>query len=105
MAAPAPLFGVLIALFVLAFVKNALGLVGMTPEQQDVVTGAVLVGTLIIFGASRNVGETRSWFHAAPHQPARGAEQSISMAASLQATRPNIWIAANWSSSAVRTRR
>jgi len=49
-------------LFVLAFVKNALGLVGMTPEQQDIVTGAVLVGTLIIFGASRNVGEARSWF-------------------------------------------
>jgi hypothetical protein len=39
-----------------------LGLVGMTPEQQDIVTGAVLVGTLIIFGASRNVGEARSWF-------------------------------------------
>jgi hypothetical protein len=33
----------------------------MTPEQQDIVTGAVLVGTLIIFGA-RNVGEARSWF-------------------------------------------
>jgi rhamnose transport system permease protein len=56
------LVGVLIALFVLAFVKNALGLVGMTPEQQDIVTGAVLVGTLIIFGASRNVGEARGWF-------------------------------------------
>jgi len=56
------LVGVLIALFVLAFVKNALGLVGMTPEQQDIVTGAVLVGTLIIFGTSRNVGEARRWF-------------------------------------------
>jgi rhamnose transport system permease protein len=56
------LVGVLIALFVLVFVKNALGLVGMTPEQQDIVTGAVLVGTLIIFGASRNVGEARGWF-------------------------------------------
>jgi hypothetical protein len=32
------------------------------PEQQDIVTGAVLVGTLIIFRASRNVGEARSWF-------------------------------------------
>jgi rhamnose transport system permease protein len=51
-----------IARFVLAFVKNALGLVGMTSEQQDIVTGAVLVGTLIIFGASRNVGEARGWF-------------------------------------------
>jgi ribose/xylose/arabinose/galactoside ABC-type transport system permease subunit len=49
-------------LFVLAFVKNALGLVAMTPEQQDIVTGAVLVGTLIIFGASRNVDQARSWF-------------------------------------------
>jgi hypothetical protein len=29
---------------------------------QDIVTGTVLVGTLIIFGASRNVGEARSWF-------------------------------------------
>lgn len=56
------LVGVLIALFVLAFVKNAWGLVGMTPEQQDIVTGAVLVGTLIIFGASRNLGKARSWF-------------------------------------------
>jgi rhamnose transport system permease protein len=51
-----------IALFAPAFVKNAVGLVGMTPEQQDIVTGAVLVGTLIIFGASRNVGEARGWF-------------------------------------------
>ena len=34
----------------------------MTPEQQDIVTGAVLVGTLIIFGASRNVDQARSWF-------------------------------------------
>ena len=53
--------GILIALLVLVFVKNALGLVGMTPEQQDIVTGALLVGTLIIFGASRNVGEARGW--------------------------------------------
>lgn len=49
------LVGVLLALFVLAFVKNTLGLIGITPEQQDIVTGAVLVGTLIVFGASRNL--------------------------------------------------
>lgn len=55
------LIGVLVALFVLAFVKNALGLVGMTPEQQDIVTGAVLVGTLVIFGASRNLSGLRDW--------------------------------------------
>jgi rhamnose transport system permease protein len=43
--------GVLIALLVLAFVQNALGLAGVTPEQQQIVTGAVLVLTLIVFGA------------------------------------------------------
>ncbi len=44
--------GVLIALFVLAFVQNALGLAGVTPEGQQIVTGAVLIVTLIVFGAS-----------------------------------------------------
>ncbi len=44
--------GVLIALLVLAFVQNALGLAGVTPEEQQIVTGAVLIVTLIIFGAS-----------------------------------------------------
>jgi len=43
--------GVLVALLVLAFVQNALGLAGMTPEQQEIVTGAVLVVTLVLFGA------------------------------------------------------
>jgi rhamnose transport system permease protein len=43
--------GVLIALLVLAFVQNALGLAGVTPEQQQIVSGAVLVLTLIVFGA------------------------------------------------------
>jgi rhamnose transport system permease protein len=44
--------GVLIALLVLAFVQNALGLAGVTPEEQQIVTGAVLIVTLIVFGAS-----------------------------------------------------
>jgi rhamnose transport system permease protein len=44
--------GVLIALLVLAFVQNALGLAGVTPEEQQIVTGSVLVATLIVFGAS-----------------------------------------------------
>ncbi|UVK38868.1 ABC transporter permease [Mesorhizobium sp. AR10] len=53
------LFGVLVALLVLAFVKNILGLIGMTPEQQDIVTGAVLVGTLVVFGGIRNLNDLR----------------------------------------------
>ena len=43
----------------LAFVKNTLGLIGMTPEQQDIVTGAVLVGTLVVFGGIRNLNDLR----------------------------------------------
>jgi len=38
-------------LLVLAFVQNALGLAGVTPEDQQIVTGAVLVVTLIAFGS------------------------------------------------------
>jgi rhamnose transport system permease protein len=56
------LIGVLFALFVLAFVKNVLGLIGMTPEQQDIVTGAVLVGTLVVFGAWRNYRDIKMFF-------------------------------------------
>jgi rhamnose transport system permease protein len=44
--------GVFIALLVLAFVQNALGLAGVTPEEQQIVTGSVLIATLIVFGAS-----------------------------------------------------
>jgi rhamnose transport system permease protein len=44
--------GVLIALLVLAFVQNALGLAGVTPEEQKMVTGSVLIATLIVFGAA-----------------------------------------------------
>ena len=46
------LVGVLIAVLVLAFVRNALGLAAVTPEAQQVVTGAVLVTTLIVFGSA-----------------------------------------------------
>jgi rhamnose transport system permease protein len=42
--------GVLIALLVLAFVQNALGLAGVTPEGQKIVIGSVLIVTLIVFG-------------------------------------------------------
>jgi rhamnose transport system permease protein len=48
--------GVLIGLLVLAFVQNALGLAGVTPEEQQIVTGAVLIFTLIVFGASEMAG-------------------------------------------------
>jgi rhamnose transport system permease protein len=51
--------GVLIALLVLAFVQNALGLAGVTPEEQQIVTGAVLIVTLIVFGASDIIKKTR----------------------------------------------
>lgn len=44
--------GVLIALLVLAFVQNALGLAGVTPEEQKIVTGSVLIVTLIVFGGA-----------------------------------------------------
>jgi rhamnose transport system permease protein len=44
--------GVLVALLVLAFVQNALGLAGTKPEEQQIVTGAVLIVTLVVFGAS-----------------------------------------------------
>ena len=43
--------GVLLALLVLAFVQNALGLAGVTPEEQQIVTGAVLIVTLMVFGS------------------------------------------------------
>jgi rhamnose transport system permease protein len=44
--------GVFFAILVLAFVQNALGLAGVTPEQQQIVTGAVLVATLIVVSGS-----------------------------------------------------
>jgi rhamnose transport system permease protein len=45
--------GVLMAVFVLAFVQNALGLAGVPPEEQQIVTGFVLVTTLVAFGAAK----------------------------------------------------
>jgi len=51
--------GVLIALLVLAFTQNALGLAGVTPEEQQIVTGAVLIVTLIVFGASEIIKKAR----------------------------------------------
>jgi rhamnose transport system permease protein len=46
------LAGVLMGLLVLAFVQNSLGLAGMTPEEQKIITGAVLIVTLVIFETS-----------------------------------------------------
>jgi len=40
------------AVLVLAFVQNSLGLAGVTPEEQQIATGAVLVATLILFSSS-----------------------------------------------------
>jgi rhamnose transport system permease protein len=51
--------GVLIALLVLAFVQNALGLAGVTPEQQQIVSGSVLILTLIVFGSADLLKKTR----------------------------------------------
>jgi rhamnose transport system permease protein len=52
------MIGVLLALLVLAFVQNALGLASVTPEEQQIVTGAVLIGTLIVFGAPEIIKKT-----------------------------------------------
>jgi len=54
------LMGVLIGLLVLAFVQNSLGLAGMTPEEQKIVTGAVLIVTLVVFSASRFLKRPKS---------------------------------------------
>ena len=47
--------GVLLGLLVLAFVQNVLGLAGMTPEEQKIITGAVLVVTLVVFSTSGTI--------------------------------------------------
>lgn len=51
--------GVLIAVLVLAFVQNSMGLAGVTPEQQQIVTGGVLVATLIIFSGGAVMARAR----------------------------------------------
>jgi rhamnose transport system permease protein len=51
--------GVLVAVLVLAFVQNSLGLGGVTPEEQQIVTGAVLVVTLILFSGSGFIKKAR----------------------------------------------
>jgi rhamnose transport system permease protein len=51
--------GVFFAVLVLAFVQNALGLGGVTPEEQQIVTGAVLIVTLIIFSGSGFIRKAR----------------------------------------------
>jgi rhamnose transport system permease protein len=55
------LVGVLIAVLVLAFVQNSLGLAGVTPEQQQIVTGAVLVLTLVVFSGSDMIRRAREF--------------------------------------------
>jgi len=54
------LAGVLISIMVLAFVQNSLGLAGVTPEEQQIVTGAVLVLTLVVFGGAAMLRRARS---------------------------------------------
>jgi rhamnose transport system permease protein len=44
--------GVFMDVLVLAFVQNSLGLPGVTPEEQQIATGAVLVPTLVVFSSS-----------------------------------------------------
>jgi len=60
--------GVLVALLVLAFVQNALGLAGVTPEEQQIVTGAVLVLTLIVFGGTGFIRKARDALRLRPRQ-------------------------------------
>lgn len=52
--------GVLISLMVLAFVQNSLGLAGVTPEEQQIVTGAVLIVTLVVFGGAAMLRRAKS---------------------------------------------
>jgi rhamnose transport system permease protein len=52
--------GVLLSLMVLAFVQNSLGLAGVTPEEQQIVTGAVLIVTLVVFGSAAMLRRAKS---------------------------------------------
>lgn len=60
------MLGVLLALAVLAFVQNSLGLAGVMPEAQQIVIGAVLILTLVVFEGHALV---RRWLEA--RRPAR----------------------------------
>ena len=70
------LLGVLLALLVLAFVQNALGLAGVTPEAQQIVTGAVLIVTLTVFGASGWVRDRAAALRRLRSQPSYGAAKA-----------------------------
>lgn len=54
------MLGVFIAVLVLAFVQNSLGLAGVTPEEQQIVTGGVLVATLAVFGSAALIRNTKT---------------------------------------------
>ncbi|HEY0790183.1 MAG TPA: hypothetical protein VGD78_03875, partial [Chthoniobacterales bacterium] len=41
-------------------VQNVLGLAGVKPEEQQVVTGAVLILTLICFGTSAAINKAKA---------------------------------------------
>ncbi len=63
------LIGVVIAVFVLAFVQNVLGLASVTPERQQVVIGLVLIVSLIAFSGP---AQFRAWMaRQAPRLTAR----------------------------------
>jgi rhamnose transport system permease protein len=77
--------GVLIALLVLAFVQNSLGLAGVTPEEQQIVTGGVLIMTLVLFGAARFIRRKAEplWrFRSSRSNPPRGRVRITSISGS-----------------------
>jgi rhamnose transport system permease protein len=68
------LTGVVLAVLALALVQNVLGLIGVTPERQQVVTGGVLIAALILFGGARRLNATLAGLFSAA--PRGGAEPS-----------------------------
>ena len=72
------LVGVLLALLVLAFVQNSLGLAGVTPEEQQIVTGAVLIVTLTAFNAYGFIGSRMAglWRARSAGQAAQGPSRA-----------------------------
>jgi rhamnose transport system permease protein len=72
--------GVLIALLVLAFIQNGLGLAGVTPEEQQIVTGTVLIMTLIVFGLAGATRRVKTVWTRLSHRPnAPKLENQISL--------------------------